>query len=213
MANAILHRRLLQCRHHGIALSTRRAYQSGRRAFLSFCSKFSISPLPASSLTLQYFCANISQHVSYKTIKVYLAGIRLTHIEHGLPDPTDDSPLQLVCRGIRRQQGDQQRTRLPITVNYLRTLKEQLRVSYYTAHEQRMLWASFTLAFYGFLRISEYLTLRWSDVTLTSGCVNQKQTHFDVATVFICTQPIHLLAHSGHFSCIATQPLIDCHQH
>ena len=174
MANAILHKHLLQCRHHSIAPSTRQAYQSGWRAFLSFCSKFSISPLPASSLTLQYFCANISQHVSYKTIKVYLAGIHLTHIEHGLPNPTDDSPLQLVCRGIHHQQGNQQRTRLPITVSHLRTLKshlrtlkEQLRVSHHTAHEQRMLWASFTLALYGFLRISEYLMLRCLDVTLT----------------------------------------------
>ena len=33
-----------------------------------------------------------------------------------------------------------------------------------------MLWASFTLAFYGFLRISEYLTLHWSDITV---CKNE----------------------------------------
>ena len=134
-----------------------------------FCARFNISPLPTSSLTLQYFCADVAQHISYKTLKVYLAGIRLLHIEHGFPDPTDDSLLELVCRGIRRQQGDHQRTRLPITINHLRTLKNQLRVSQYSLLEQRMLWASFTLAFYGFLRISEYTTLHWSDIAVSEN--------------------------------------------
>ena len=105
--------------------------------------------------------------MSYKTIKVYLAAIRLFHIEQGMSDPTVDDLLQLVCRGIRRLQGDNQRTRLPITVNIMHTLKEQLCQSRYTIHEQRMLWAAFTMAFYGFLRVSEYTNLRWCDVTLS----------------------------------------------
>ena len=116
-------------------------------------------------MSLQYFCAEQSELVSYKTIKVYLAAVRLYHIEHGAPDPTADDLLQLVCRGIRRIQGDNQRTRLPVTVNVMRSLKEQLRQSIFTTHEQRMLWCAFTIAFYGFLRVSEYTNLRWSDVT------------------------------------------------
>ena len=157
----------MQCCYHGIASYTRRTYQSGLNAYFSFCARFKISPAPASPLTLQYFCVDASQHVSYKTLKIYLAGIRLMHIEQGLPDPTDDNLLHLVCRGIRRQQGDHQRPRLPITINLLQVLKEQLRASYYSLHEQRMLWAAFTLAFYGFLCVSEYTALCWSNITLT----------------------------------------------
>jgi len=41
-------------------------------------------------------CAEQSELVSYKTIKVYLAAIHLHHIEHGAPDPTADDLLQLV---------------------------------------------------------------------------------------------------------------------
>jgi len=89
--------------------------------------------------------------VSYKTIKVYLAAIRLHHIEHSMPDLTIDNLIQLVCKGILCLQGDNQRDRLPITVNLMPTLKEQLRRSQYTTLEQCMLWAAFTLAFYGFL--------------------------------------------------------------
>ena len=118
-----------------------------------FCSQFDITPFPASSLTLKYFCAHALQHVSYKTLKVYLSSIRLAHIEQGLPDPTESATLHLVCRGIRCQQGDNQRTRLPITINLLRILKEQLQLSsYYTTLEQRVLWAVFIVAFYGFFR-------------------------------------------------------------
>ena len=139
----------MQCRYLGVAPSTRRTYQSGLNAFDTFCTRFGIPPFPASSLTLEYFCVEASQRISYKTLKVYLSGIRLAHLERGFSDPTDSASLHLVCRGIRRQQGDNQRTRLPITINLLRVLKQQLRLcDHYTALEKRMLWAVFTLAFY-----------------------------------------------------------------
>ena len=60
--------------------------------------------------------------VIVQTINVYLAGIRLTHIEHALPDPREYTLKQLVCCGISHQQGGQLRPRLPITINNLCTL-------------------------------------------------------------------------------------------
>lgn len=136
---------------------------------MSFCSHFNITPLPATSLTLQYFCANKSQSISYKTLKVYLAAIRLMHIEQGLPDPTVDQTLHLVCKGIRRQQTTSERKRLPITIDILKVLKSHLRLSNYTLSEQRMLWSAFTLSFYAFLRASECLSLTWSDITMADN--------------------------------------------
>ena len=158
----------------GVATSTRRTYQSGLNAFNTFCRQFGIVPFPASSLTLEYFCAQVLQHISYKTLKVYLSGIRLAHIEQGLPDPTDTISLHLVCRGIRHQQGDHQRIRLSITINLLRLLKQQLQIcTHYNPVEQCMLWALFTLAFYGFFRASELLSnLRWSGLTLSSNQIS-----------------------------------------
>ena len=91
-------------------------------------------------------------------------------MEQSLSDPTESTTLHFVCRGIHCQQGDHQRTRLPITINLLRTLKEQLQLlNYYAILEQHMLWAVFTVAFYGFLRASELLkTLHWSDIALST---------------------------------------------
>ena len=170
LADPVLHRSLLQCHYSGVTPSPRQTYQAGLNAFIKFCTDFGIPPFPASSLTLEYFCVHSSQHVSYKTLKVYISGICLAHIEQGMADPTKSTLLHLVYRGIHCQQGDNQRTRLPITINLLRVLKEQLRIStYYTILEQRMLWALFTVAFYGFFRASELIpSLCWSTITLSS---------------------------------------------
>ena len=126
-----------QCQSSGVAPSTRRLYQSGLRSFYNFCEKYKIHPLPASSLTLQFFCVEVSSHVSYKTLKIYLSGIQLEHLEQGFGDPTDDEVLHLVCRGIRRLLVDNNcRTCCPITINLLRILKTRLsRSAAYTILE------------------------------------------------------------------------------
>ena len=189
MTNPSLH----HLRYYGVAESTRRTYKSGVTAFIHFCSRFNITPFPATSLTLQYFCAERSQCISYKTLKVYLAAIRLMHIEQGLSDPTTDELLHLVCRGIHRQQTTPERKRLPITIDILKTLKSQLRLSNYPAHEQRMLWSAFTLSFYGFLSASEGLSLTWSDVTITDThvLIELRQSRIDP---FRRGQSIHIYA-------------------
>ena len=138
--------------------------------------------------------------MSYKTIKVYLAAIRLLHIEHNMPDPTDDNLLHLVCRGIRRLQGDSQRTLLPITINILDTIKEQLRLSTYTVQEQKMLWAAFTIAFYGFLRVGELISLKWNDVSFSSDCIliTLHQSKTDAVLKSKSLGPNHLHVHAMH---------------
>ena len=109
--------------------------------------------------------------ISHKTIKVYLAGIRLEHLERGFQDPTDDELLLLLCKGIKRSQGTARHTRLPITIYILRTLKSKLREElFYSLLEKRLLWAAFTVAFYSFLRASEFATpdLTWSNNQLNN---------------------------------------------
>ena len=90
MANPTLFTLLQQFIHLSVAPATRQTYNSGVNSFLQFCYRFNITPYPASSLTLQFFCADLAQRVSYKTIKVYLTGIRLAHLERGYLDPTSN---------------------------------------------------------------------------------------------------------------------------
>ena len=110
--------------------------------------------------------------VSYKTIKVYLAGIRLEYLERGLEDPTKDELLQLLCTGIKRSQGVSKHNRLPVTINVLQTLKSQLRHDpSFSPLEKRLLWAAFILAFYGFLQASKFANpnLTWQHIHLAAN--------------------------------------------
>ena len=81
----------------------------------------------------------------------------LEHLERDLEDPMKDELLHLLCTGIIRSQGARPHTRLPITIDVHKTLKSQLcRDPSFSPLEKRLLWAVFTLAFYGFLRASEF---------------------------------------------------------
>ena len=59
-----------------------------------------------------------------------------------------------------------------ITIPVLQTLKSQLHLdSAFSPLEKRLLWAAFTMAFYGFLRASEFATpsLKWQHVQRTGN--------------------------------------------
>ena len=156
-----LTKRMAELQGYGVAPSTRRTYHVGDvgvTSYLAFCRKYGINPLPASELTLRYFCTELSRSLSHSTIKVYLAGIRLFHIENNCPEPTKEAPLlHYLCTAIKRHTGENYLNRHPITISLLQFIKTSIfhrhRLPF---HDRLLFWAAFTLAFYGFLRASEY---------------------------------------------------------
>ena len=116
-------------------------------------------PLPASKLTITYFAAELSLSLAPSTISVYVAAVAALHRRAGLRDPTRHNPLlQLAKRGIKRSRSAPTSTsRRPITTSLLADLVVALRLSRYLSRGDRhMLAATFTLAFFGFLWISEF---------------------------------------------------------
>ena len=96
-------------------------------------------------------------------------------------DPFADAPLlRLLLRGIKRTIGLSSRRRLPITMSVMRQLKGALADDLQIASQDKlMLWSAFTLAFFGFLRSSEFTSpspthfnplvhLACSDISFTS---------------------------------------------
>ena len=116
-----------------------------------------LQPLPASENTIALFIAHLgSQHISYKTIKSYLAAIRHLHVSYGLSFIGASPRAQLIIRGIRRVQGDPPRApRLPITPALLRKIKASLATKPLDA-DHRLYWAACCLAFFGFMRCGEF---------------------------------------------------------
>ena len=101
--------------------------------------------------------ADLSQRLSYGSIKVYLSAIRLYHLEHYYSDPLEQAPLlHYLCLAIKREQPSSKRKRLPILTPHLQAIKHQLSISSLTSHDKLTYWAAFTLAFYGFCRVSEF---------------------------------------------------------
>lgn len=114
--------------------------------------------MPSSPKTVRFFCADMVSKVSYHTLKLYLAGVRYFLLEAGHPDPTKSNIVYNFCRGLKRYSGLKKRTRLPITIHLLRDLKHSLHVdSSRSLWDKRMLWCAFSIAFYGFLRSSEFV--------------------------------------------------------
>ena len=108
---------------------------------------------------MAYFAAELSRSLAPSTVSVYLSAVASLHRQAGLKDPTRHNPiLQLAKRGIRRTHTAPTSTpRSPITSSVLANLLTAItRSRSLCRHDRRMLAAAFTLAFFGFLRISEF---------------------------------------------------------
>uniref|UniRef100_A0ABM0MB28 Uncharacterized protein LOC102801901 n=1 Tax=Saccoglossus kowalevskii TaxID=10224 RepID=A0ABM0MB28_SACKO len=168
-SNVQLNQALVTFQRAALSARTIGSYSTGVRAWLRFTA---LSEIPGQSTShprisediLIYFVTHCATnlHLKYTTIKVYLAGIRNYYILGGYPNPLltlqGQSPLRLnyVLRGILRLQGNETRPRLPITVDILQRLCNLLRQGVFGPYFDLMLESVFLLAFYGFLRCSEF---------------------------------------------------------
>ena len=144
-----------------LAHSTRKTYSTGQKRFIDFCSQLGRlnehgSPCPASEWTLCLFATFLASSLKHSSIKVYLSAVRALHVEWGFPDPLSTClRLQRVIRGIKRVQGSAVAPRLPVTKDIMVVILSALD---FCNQDHVMFWAACTLAYFGFLRSSEFTT-------------------------------------------------------
>lgn len=144
----------------GLAVSSRRTYASGLKKFWSFCALFPdlfpSSPIPASEYQLMMFVSWLARSLSPASVAVYLAAVRSYHIDWGFSDPTENKPrLRRVLQGIRRSRPGSSIPRCPITREILCSIHHILSVTD-NGFDSVMFWSACSLAFFVFLRVSEF---------------------------------------------------------
>jgi hypothetical protein len=171
-----------------LAPNTQKLYSTGWKTFRTFLQLSDIKDIFGVTDTVRQktmmaftaYCAD-SLCISYTTIKSYLCAIKYFFARSGSPDPLtftggqSFTQLQLVLRGVRKVQGSVTNKREPVTIDLLSSMIRVLGRGLYGPYMDSLLTAAFLLAFFGFLRCSEFTTI--SDhfdpvFHLTMSCVS-----------------------------------------
>ena len=170
--------------NHGLAANTRNTYTIGHHRFTIFCKAIKANTLPVTEATLSLFITQLAtEHISYKTIKVYLSAVRHMHVAAGMYSQFSQQltpHLQLTLKGIQRSQAisssQPPRQHLLITLQLLQSIYQHL--SQQPQHYNNILtWAVCCLAFFGFLRVSEF--------TVPSDAQYDKDCHLSIDDISI----------------------------
>jgi hypothetical protein len=163
---------------HSVSDSTRNQYYSCFNRYQKFARHHNLQVLPLSEDTLMLFATYVSNYSSYKNVNMHLAAIKFVAQVWGYTSIFSTSiRLCRLLRGIKRCQGRKYKKakRTPITPILIQQLGVNLFRSPLAYNDKVMLWAAMLVAFFGFLRVSEYtsdyvysydpqFTLCWEDV-------------------------------------------------
>ena len=139
----------------GLALeeSTKRSYQTHRKAYLDFCALYALNPVPVSVQQATRYAAYLSKRLAPQSIPKYLNILRVLHLEAGLPDPQVMQMFELksVLTGYEKLRGLTVHRVTPITPALLLALRGTID---FTTVGGACMWAACLVGFYGLLRKS-----------------------------------------------------------
>ena len=169
-----------------IAPSTNQNYSAALRTYESFCHHHKQPPFPPLEQTLVLFATHIASYSSHSNIKIHMAAIKHFAIIKGCtPQFERFHRLYLLIRGIKRSQGTSRSIpkRHPITPLLLHTINKNLFSSSRLYEDKVMLWTAILVAFFGFLRVSEYTSTH--------------KTKYDPSTTLLLSD-VHLLGNAAN---------------
>nr|XP_009304434.1 proline and serine-rich protein 1-like [Danio rerio] len=155
-----LHQASISLIMQAVAPRTLQAYLTAWKTFKHFHSLYNTTFPNFSLLTITSFITYLHshKHIQANSIKSYLSGIQFFHkLMYGSSSESiTNSQTSLLIKGIQKTRPPLPDTRLPITHNILAKCISTLRKGYFSFHTDHTLDAMFILAFFGFLRCSEF---------------------------------------------------------
>jgi len=143
-----------------LSVSTRRAYQSDWRHFVSWCGERGLQTLPATPKTVALYATELARSCSVATIERRLAAISQAHQAAGGDSPTQTLGVRKLMQGIRREKGTAQDTVAPITLDVLRRMVWTLPDGLLGIRDRALLLVGFA----GALRRSELVSIGVGDL-------------------------------------------------
>lgn len=134
-----------------LAASSQRSYGAFVRYYIQFCSTYDFRPIQPEETTVCLYVSKLADTCSYRTIKNYLNGVRILHLEAGLANPLPAMfNLERTLRGIKRAKGDITPNRkLAVTPDILARIIRRLDL--FTPSNMAFT-AAMLVAFFGFFR-------------------------------------------------------------
>ena len=140
-----------------IATSTASTYERALVVFKSFLVLYSFSThLPTTPIVLALYVTYLyTQKYSHRTILTHLAATSYMHRCHQMAEPNKNFLVQRALLGIKRCVPVQD-CRFPISLPLLYRLHESVNHLIYRPYARAMFQAMYMLAFYAFLKVSEF---------------------------------------------------------
>lgn len=149
--------KILEFLQAATAPSTRRAYQSDLKHFLTHRGA-----IPATAEQVARYLVDHAAVLSTATLARRLVSIRVTHLGRGFPDPTRSELVRLTFRGIRRKHGQSQRRVAALTFSDLSAIIPALGQSAKDLRDAAILLVGFAGAF----RRSELVAMEYRQIEI-----------------------------------------------
>ena len=141
---------------------------------------------PVFENNLVLFASQLGIKLSYSNVKIHLSAVKFYAHLHGFNnDFKNFTRLYMVVRGIKKSQGNKfmKPKRNPVTPRMLEIIKFHLFNSSHRYEDKLMIWSAMLVAFFGFLRASEYTskcvksyeedsTLSFTDVSISGDLIS-----------------------------------------
>ena len=124
---------------------------SAIRQYLYFTNYFQVQQVPASVDTLVCFMEFMARSSGYGHLKHLYSSVKFLHEALNYPFPENNFQLDTTMQGLKRRLANVPFQVLPISPSVLRKMFHRINLD---VPEDRALWASYLIAFYGLLRKS-----------------------------------------------------------